>query len=276
MTGLSSAFRKRKALIGYITTGYPSIDVTLQAVPALAEHGCDIIELGIPFSDPLADGATIQHASSHALMNGITPEVCLETAGLLSTRTSVPLVFMTYYNPVLSYGVDRFCRDCAAAGVRGLIVPDLPPEEGGDLEAAAFICGLDLVYLLSPTSDDDRIDLVAEHSHGFIYIVSVTGVTGARQDLPESLPAFVQRVRRRTASPLGIGFGISTPEQARSIAAMADGVIVGSRLIQLMENGSKAGLTAFVDSLRAAVDSATPSQTQSTSIQAGQHGTGSS
>ncbi len=224
------------ALIPYITVGYPSIEATLQAVPLLARSGCDIVELGIPFSDPLADGATIQKASFYALKNGVTPQLCLEVARELSQKVAVPLVFMTYFNPVFNYGLEEFCHAAASSGIDGLIIPDLSPEEGPELEAVTRRRGLDLIYLLAPTSTDERIRLVAEKSRGFIYLVAVTGVTGARDKLPAGLKAFVGRVRRAAAQPLCVGFGISTAEQAAQVARAADGVIVGSRIIQLMEN----------------------------------------
>jgi len=225
----------RKALIPYITVGYPSLEATLKVVPLLADGGGDIVELGIPFSDPLADGTTIQKASFQALQNGVTLQHCFEVAGQLSQKVKTPLVFMTYFNPVLSYGLDKFGRDCAKAGVSGLIIPDLPPEEGDEIEAMTRKQGLDLIYLLAPTSTEARIRLVAERSRGFIYLVSVTGVTGARDRLPQNLAAFVARVRKIARQPLCVGFGISTPEQAKEVARIADGVIVGSRIIQLME-----------------------------------------
>ncbi|MBI2852001.1 MAG: tryptophan synthase subunit alpha [Chloroflexi bacterium] len=254
MSRLSDAFR-HKALIGYVTVGYPSLEDTMKVVPLLAESGCDIVELGIPFSDPLADGVTIQKASFRALQNGVTPEVCLETARKLREKVGIPLVFMTYFNPVLSYGLDEFCSACNGAGIDGLIIPDLPPEEGEKLQQSTGHCNLDLIYLLAPTSTESRIRLVAERSRGFIYLVSVTGVTGARAALPEDLTAFVARVRRIAKQPLCIGFGISTPEQSKEVARIADGIIVGSRIIQLMEEDKTlASVGDFVRGLRKALD----------------------
>lgn len=244
-----------KALIPYVTVGYPSIEATLKVVPLLANSGCDIIELGIPFSDPLADGATIQKASFYALENGVTPQLCLEVAKQLGQEIDIPLVFMTYLNPVFSYGFAEFCSACAGCGVSGLIIPDLPPEEGSELEAVMQRKGLDLIYLLAPTSTEERIRLVAERSRGFIYLVSVTGVTGARDRLPVNLEALVTRVRKVATQPLCVGFGISTPEQAKQVAQIADGVIVGSRLIQLMEaDESMATVADFARDLRHALD----------------------
>jgi tryptophan synthase alpha chain len=243
------------ALIPYVTVGYPSIEDTLKVVPLLASSGCDIIELGIPFSDPLADGVTIQKASFCALQNWVTPELCLQVAKRLSQKVDIPLVFMSYFNPVFNSGMEEFCSACASSGIDGLIIPDLPPDEGSELEAITQGQGLDLIYLLAPTSTEERIRLVAHKPGGFIYIVSVTGVTGVRETLPENLESFVARVRNITSKPLCIGFGISTPEQARQLTRIADGVIVGSRVIQLMEaeNGLQS-VGSFIKELRQALD----------------------
>ena len=257
MSRITSVFKRgHKALVAYITAGYPDIEATPEIAVALAENGCDIIELGIPFSDPLADGATIQKASYQALQNGTTPQVCLEAAAGIRGKINTPLAFMTYYNPVLNYGLEAFCKSCVKVGVHGLIVPDLPPEEGEELETITRKHDLDLIYLLAPTSTDDRVEAVAERSRGFIYLVSLTGVTGARDTLSPELEGFVKRVRQRAKQPLCVGFGISTPEQARRVANVADGVIVGSRLIQLIEeDNTLALLKSFVTSLRKALDS---------------------
>jgi tryptophan synthase alpha chain len=260
MSKIASAFSPpdHKALIAYVTVGYPTIEATLKVVPLLAENGCDIIELGIPFSDPLADGVTIQKSSFHALQNGVTPQLCLELAGQLSQKVDIPLVFMTYYNPVLKYGLDKFSTACADTGISGIIIPDLPPDEGSDLEAISQGQGVDLIYLLAPTSTGERIRLAAERSRGFIYLVSVTGVTGARDRVPADLAAFVTRVRKLATQPLCVGFGISTPEQAGQIAQIADGVIIGSRIIQLMEKEEDFNsLAELVRGLRGSIDKLT-------------------
>lgn len=258
MSRIASVFSQPEhiALIPYVTVGYPSIEATLEIVPLLASSGCDIVELGIPFSDPLADGATIQKASSRALQNGITPKLCLEVAKELSQNVGIPLVLMTYFNPILNYGIKEFCAACANSGVDGLIVPDLPPEDGLELEVTGQRDGVDLIYLLAPTSTEERIRLVADRSQGFIYLVSVTGVTGVRDRLPADLEAFVARVRKAAKQPLCVGFGISTPEQAGQVAEVADGVIVGSRIIQLMEVGDESMvlLRGFVTELRSALN----------------------
>jgi tryptophan synthase alpha chain len=255
MSRIASVFSPGyKALIAYITVGYPNMSATLDVASVLSNNGCDIIELGIPFSDPLADGVTIQKASYQALQQGVTPRVCLEVAYQLRQKLATPLVFMTYYNPVFNFGVEAFCQASTAAGIDGLIVPDLPLEEGAELEAITQQHSLDLVYLLAPTSTEERISMVANRSQGFIYLVSLTGVTGARETLPPELEGFVNRVRQKARQPLCVGFGISSPEQARRVAKVADGVIVGSRLIRLMEEDTTlSSLKAFTLSLREAL-----------------------
>jgi tryptophan synthase alpha chain len=256
LSRIASVFARANhtALIPYITVGYPTVETTLKAVQLFAGAGCDIIELGIPFSDPLADGATIQRASYEALRQGVTPKVCFEVAQELRRQVETPLVFMTYYNPVLKFGLEQFCSKCAEVGIDGLIIPDLPPEEGKELEKSTERHGLDLVYLLSPASTQERIRLVTSRSSGFIYLVSLTGVTGTRDKLPEGLENFVASVRRRTEKPLCVGFGVSTPEQARRVAGVADGVIVGSRIIQLLDEDKSLGnACSFIKCLREAL-----------------------
>jgi tryptophan synthase alpha chain len=244
-----------KALIGYLTVGYPDVETTLKAAEALAESGCDIIELGIPFSDPLADGTTIQAASYAALQNGVTPLVCLEVARQLSSRIKTPLVFMTYINPVMHFGVERFICESRDAGVAGLIVPDLPPDEGSQLKAVADSQGLDTIFLLAPNSTDERVSLVSRNSRGFIYLVSLTGVTGSSGTPSAGLDEFIRRVRSMTSLPLCVGFGVSSVERARRAAHMTDGVIIGSRLIQLVEQDrSLRALRDFLVEIKGAID----------------------
>jgi len=258
MSRITQVFARpdHKALVAYLTVGYPTAESTLEIVPLLVDAGCDIIELGIPFSDPLADGTTIQAASSQALQQGVTPEFCLDVAGKIRQKVDVPLAFMTYYNPVLRFGLKSFCTACEEAGVDGLIIPDLPPDEATALDISAGQHGLDLIYLLAPTSTTHRIRLVAEKSRGFIYLVSLIGVTGPRESLPEGLEDFVSRVRKETGKPLCVGFGISTPEQAHRISRMADGIIVGSRLLQLVcdESAPYHHTRSFITNLRKAID----------------------
>ncbi len=257
MNRIDAVFNKKghKALIAYVTVGYPGIESTLKIVPLLAENGCDIIELGIPFSDPMADGATIQHASHCALQNGVNTKICLDLVKELRKKTDIPLIFMTYYNPVYHYGLEKFCKDSVASGIDGLIVPDLTPDEGGELENITEKTGLELIYLLSPASTKERIKLVAEKSRGFIYMVSLTGVTGARDDMKLDIDNFIADVRRATDKPLCVGFGISTPEQAKQVSQIADGVIIGSQIIKLMEKEDDfASVGKFIRETRQAID----------------------
>jgi tryptophan synthase alpha chain len=245
----------RKVLVAYLTVGYPDIEATPRLARQLVEAGCDIIELGIPFSDPMADGITIQQASHAALERGITPELCVETARLVARQCPAPLLFMSYLNPVLSYGQEAFCQAATRAGVSGLIIPDLPPEEGIVLGDAARKEGLDLVYMLAPSSNDERIRCVAQASSGFIYAVSVTGVTGTRQELPPGFAAFMGRIRAGTSLPICVGFGISNPAQAREVTRLADGVIIGSRIIQLITaDPSGQSAAKFVAAVRREID----------------------
>ena len=222
----------RTAFVAFLTVGYPDVESTPGLTRALVDGGADIIELGIPFSDPLAEGPTIQAASFHALQNGVTVGTCLDVVRRLREGgLDAPIVFMGYYNPILSYGVERFARDAAVAGADGVIPVDLPPEESGPLEKACREHGLRLVYLLAPTSTDERIRAVAERASGFIYCVSLAGVTGARLELPSDLGEFVTRVRKYTNLPVAVGFGISQPEHFRAIGRIADAAVIGSAII---------------------------------------------
>jgi tryptophan synthase alpha chain len=246
---------KRAALMPYLPLGYPTPGTSLDLVEAAAAGGADMVELGMPFSDPLADGPVIQEATQVALQQGMTTARCLEAAhGLRERGLDIPFVLMGYYSPILAYGEVAFCKACCDCGVDGLIVPDLPPEEGGKLEGACRAHKLALVYLLAPTSPPERIRLVTERSQGFVYLVSVTGITGARDCLPPDLAAFVQRARAATSKPLAVGFGISTPDQARQVAALADGVIVGSALVRrAAETDGRGKVQAFIHELRHAI-----------------------
>jgi tryptophan synthase alpha chain len=246
----------RAALMPYLTLGYPTPGLSLELVEAAVAGGADLVELGIPFSDPLADGPTIQRATHLALQQGMTVPRCLEMAAELRARgVRVPLLFMGYLNPILAYGIETFVQDSAQAGINGFIIPDLPPEEASEIEAACRHSGLALVYLLAPTSTEERVALVAERSQGFVYLVSLVGVTGARDALPPGLVEFVGRVRQATEMPLAVGFGISTPAQARRVGELADGVVVGSAILRLVEDEAAVKQPArkvedFVRSLR--------------------------
>jgi tryptophan synthase alpha chain len=246
----------RLALMLYLTVGYPTPADTVPLAELLARHGADLLELGMPFSDPFGDGLTIQHTSHQALAQGITVERCLETAEEIHRRVGIPICLMGYLNPVLKYGVERFCRRAAAAGVTGLVLPDLPVEEAAEMRQACHAHGLHLVAFLAPTSTEDRIAAVAAHGSGFIYCMSVAGVTGARSALSSDLGSFLGRVRARTTVPLLVGFGISRPEHLRQLHGIADGAVVASALIDLLDRlpseEREAGIGAYVASLRAA------------------------
>ena len=222
---------RRLAVIAYLTVGYPRADVTPSLVQAAARSGADAIELGIPFSDPLADGRTIQATSQLALKGGMTVARAVEAARAARATTDVPLLFMTYLNPILAFGLERFCRAAADAGIDGLIVPDLPPVESADLRRAADACGVDLVFFVAPTSSEAGIEAACQASTGFVYCIAVTGVTGARAHLDENLLPLIASVRRHTALPVVVGFGISRPEHLAALEGKADGVIVASALL---------------------------------------------
>ncbi len=251
----------RTALMPYLTIGYPARDSALELVPAIAEAGADLVELGVPFSDPLADGATIQGSSQRALENGMTLALCLDQAAALRARgVTIPFVLMGYYNPILQMSIERLARRAAAAGIDGAIVPDLPPEESTELQAALQRHGIDLIFLLAPTTDDARVRAVAARASGYLYLVSLVGVTGARDRLPAELESFVARVRALSDLPLAVGFGIATPAHAARVARIADGVIVGSALIRAIGSADDpvAAARAFVASLRAGIDTPRP------------------
>lgn len=227
----------QKALITYICAGDPDLALTEELVAAMADSGADIIELGVPYSDPIADGPVIQAAGQRALLNGVKTERIFTTVESIRTKREVPLILMVYFNCILQYGVTEFVQRCATAGVDGMIVPDLPLEESDELMAAAEKAGVDLILLVAPTSPPERIRNIAKGTKGFLYCVSVTGVTGTRTSFSDDLAGFLQLVRREAGSevPLAVGFGISNSKQAADIAAMADGAIVGSAVIKVME-----------------------------------------
>jgi tryptophan synthase alpha chain len=227
----------RLALVTYMVPGHPSIEESASVLDAIIEGGADIIELGIPFSDPLADGTTIQRVAFAALENGMTPRGCIEFAREARQRhPDTPFVFMTYLNPVIAYGVEAFAKDAADAGVDAVILTDMPPEEGESIKATFGAAGLDLIFLVAPTSSDERLRIIAEHAGGFIYCVSVAGVTGARAEMSADLPAFLARVRNCTDLPLAVGFGISRREHIQSLQGLADGAVVGSALMTVVSD----------------------------------------
>ncbi|MBC8161221.1 MAG: tryptophan synthase subunit alpha [Roseiflexaceae bacterium] len=245
----------RIALMPYLMVGYPERGSTMALAPALEQAGADLFELGVPFSDPLADGATIQRAAEQSLRNGVRLPDCLRTAAdLRAAGLQAPLVMMGYYNPFLQYGIDRLCADAQAAGVDGLIIPDLPPEEAEEASAACQANQLDLICFVAPTTPEPRIRQIAQIASGFIYCVALTGVTGARTELWSGLPDFLARVRQHTDLPLVVGFGISTAAHIRQVGAYADGAIVASALINTLDalapEAQTAGAAAFVRGLR--------------------------
>jgi tryptophan synthase alpha chain len=237
----------RGVLIPYFMCGYPTAHQSIELALAAEHMGADIIELGMPFSDPLADGATIQHAGQIALENGTTVRSCFEIAFEISARSDVPIVVMGYYNPILVYGLETFCQKAVASGVCGLIIPDLPPEEAEPLQCAAQKHGLSLIFLIPPTTPDERITHIAKTASSgygsFLYCVALNGVTGARATLPTDLKAFIQRVNDYTKEyhlPIAVGFGISKPEHVSELIAFAEGVVVGSAVVKLIDENKHA------------------------------------
>lgn len=257
--------KNEKALIPYLMAGDPDIDSTKRLVLAMEKAGCDIIELGAPFSDPLADGPTIQKAAIRSLAHHTSIKDVLGLVAEIRKESKIPLIVMTYYNLIFHYGEERFVNDAAAAGLDGIILPDLPPEEAGTLIPLAKKAGLDTIFLLAPTSTDDRIKAVSRISQGFIYYVSLTGVTGSPVGLQhEAIKESITRIKAQTDKPVAVGFGIATPDQAAEVARSgADGVIVGSALVKVIEeHGGSPDLVAkaadFVKALKQGVLSVSP------------------
>jgi tryptophan synthase alpha chain len=235
------------ALVTYVMAGDPDPTTALAMALACVEGGADVLELGVPFSDPIADGPTIQGAALRALRRGTTIDDVLALAAGVRARSQIPIALMGYLNPMIARGVDRLVSGCQQAGVDALIVPDLLPEEAGLLAPAAAAAGVKLVYLLAPTSNPARIEAAARAATGFVYFVSVTGVTGAKASVPAEIGPIVAAVRKSTPLPVVIGFGVSTPEQARALAPLADGVVVGSAIVQkIAEGGTRAARSARV------------------------------
>ncbi len=224
-----------KALIPYISCGDPSLEFTEKLACSLEKAGADLLELGVPYSDPVADGPTIQKASQRALAQGVTLEKIFHLATRLRTQIKIPQILMTYYNPIYCYGLEKFAADASRAGVDGIIVPDLPLEEAGAFKKYTDAYNLDLIFIVAPTTTAERLERIAAAARGFLYCISVLGVTGSRGELPKSLEEFMTGIRSYTELPLAVGFGVSTPEMARRVAQTADGVIVGSSLIERIE-----------------------------------------
>jgi tryptophan synthase alpha chain len=248
----------RPALVAYVMGGDPDLATSKAVALACVEGGADLLELGVPFSDPIADGPTIQAAAERALARGTTPADVLSVAAHVRARSDVPIALMGYLNPMLAHGLDRLATDCGRAGVDALIVPDLLPEESGELAPALAAHGVSSVFLLAPTSVESRVEAALRAATGFVYFVSVTGVTGARSAVPAEIGAQVAAIRARSRLPVVIGFGVSTPEQARAIGRLADGVVVGSAIVRkVAAPGSRAAraerVRRFVRSLRKAL-----------------------
>ena len=255
MSNIYKAFSDGKAFIPFITCGDPDLETTGAAIRAMAANGADLIELGIPFSDPTAEGVVIQGANLRALRGGVTTDKIFEFVRALRKDVKIPFVFMTYANVVFSYGADAFISACAELGIDGLILPDLPYEEKDEFLPTCRKYGVDLISMIAPTSAD-RIAMIAKEAEGFLYIVSSLGVTGTRSEIKTDLASIVEVVRRNTKTPCAIGFGISTPEQAHKMAAIADGAIVGSAIIKLLERYGKDApdkIGAYVKSMKDAL-----------------------
>ena len=263
MTSVSACFKSlhdssQCALIPFITAGDPDLKTTAEALRILDESGADLIELGVPYSDPLADGPTIQAAATRALQQGVRLDDVLEMVKDVAPQLKAPIILFTYYNPILNRGIESFLKQIAEVGIKGLVVPDLPLEEAQSLLTPAAEIGIEVVLLVAPTSSKERIEAIAHQSQGFIYLVSVTGVTGVRNQIESRVQDILQQMRTVTDKPIGVGFGISQPEQARQIKAWgADAVIVGSAFVKRLADGTPAeGLSAigeFCQSLKSAL-----------------------
>jgi len=244
--------RGGKAFIPYIMTGHPDLRRTRELVTMLEDSGADIIELGVPFSDPLADGPAIQKAAQVALEQGTTLKKTIEFVSDIRKTTKIPVILMTYYNPVFKYGEEKFCLDASSAGVDGTIIPDLPPDEAGNLMALSRKKGIDNIFLIAPTSTPERVRRVARASRGFIYYVSITGITGAHLSMDARIESHIADIRKECSTPVAVGFGISTPDEASAVARFADGVIVGSAIVK-KAGSPDTDIKNYLDSLRRAI-----------------------
>lgn len=243
MNRIENAFKNKPIFMPYFPLGYPNLQTSIDVIEALAKNGADLIEVGLSFSDPLADGPVIQQATQVALENGITIKKSLEAVKELRKRgVEIPLILMGYYNPMLAYGLEKFVRDANGAGADGFIVPDLPAEESSEFEN--ILDGLPLIRMLAPTSSSNRMEAIARNAKGFIYLVSVTGITGERKSLAEGLSELISNVQEHTSVPVCVGFGIGTPEQAKEVGKMADGVIVGTACVRTIGSSEKPVETA--------------------------------
>lgn len=258
MNRITKAFESRKAFIAFITGGDPDIETTEKLVPAMAEAGADLVEIGIPFSDPVAEGIVIQEADERALMGGCTTDKLFDMVARIRQKTEVPLLFMTYLNPIYTYGKEKFLSRCTECGIDGIIVPDMPFEEKDELAEVCELHGVDLISMIAPTSEE-RTTLIAKEAKGFIYCVSSLGVTGVRSEITADVGKTIQKVREVTDVPCAVGFGISTPEQAGSMAKLSDGAIVGSAIVKLVAKYGKDSLepvSEYVRSMRKGIEDA--------------------
>ena len=255
MSRIQKAFENKKAFIAFLTAGDPSLDKTEEYILEMERAGADLIEIGIPFSDPIAEGLVIQEADIRALSGGVTTDDIFDMVKKLREKTEIPLVFMTYLNPVFHYGYEAFFERCQDVGIDGIIIPDLPFEEKEEFLPVCRRYGVELISLIAPTSKD-RIAMIAREADGFLYVVSSLGVTGARSEIKTDLASMMETVRQNTHIPAAIGFGISTPEQAKRMAELADGVIVGSAIVKLLEQHGKDApgcIGAYVKTMKDAI-----------------------
>lgn len=253
MSRISDAFAKEKAFIPFITGGDPDIETSYELIKAMAKQGADVIEIGIPFSDPIAEGPVIQEADLRALSAGTTTDALFDMVTRLRKEIDTPLIFMTYMNPIYVYGTERFMKRCSEVGIDGVIVPDVPFEEKTELSGACKQYGIDLISMIAPTSKE-RIERIAKEAEGFIYCVSSLGVTGVRSEITTDIGAMVQHVKAVTDTPVAVGFGISTPEQAKKMAALSDGAIVGSAIVKLVAKYGKDAVPYVADYVKSMKD----------------------
>ena len=255
MSKIREAFQNGKAFIPFITAGDPTLEDTERFIVTMADCGADLIEIGIPFSEPIAEGIVIQEADIRALASGTTADKVFDMVSRVRKKVSIPLVFMTYLNPVYHYGYEKFFTRCEEAGISGIIIPDLPYEEKAEADGPAAAHGVELISMIAPTSED-RIRMIAKEAGGFIYVVSSMGVTGMRSDITTDLPSMVRAIREVTTIPCAIGFGINTPDQAEKMAGIADGVIVGSAIVKIIErkgSGAAPEIAEYVRKMKDAV-----------------------
>ncbi|WKY45861.1 tryptophan synthase subunit alpha [Eubacteriaceae bacterium ES2] len=262
MSRIKQAFNKKKALIGFLTGGDPSVDKTIDYICEMERAGVDLIEIGIPFSDPVAEGIVIEKANERALKAGTTTDSLFEMVKKIRKKTQIPLVFLTYMNPIFVYGADRFFKKCQETGIDGVIIPDLPYEEREEVLGLANIYGIDRITLIAPTSHD-RIIKLAQPAHGFIYLVSSMGVTGVRKEINTDLASIIEQIKKVSTVPVAVGFGISTPDQVKEIGEISDGVIIGSAIVRIIEEyGEHADshLYDYIKTLKASLDELTENE----------------